>query len=183
MRALLAVGVLAACLTGCGGQGKRTTSTSADYGTLVGAGLHLLRAGNTPAAAQLFEQAVAKDAGDPTAHYDLGVVDQRDGNARAALLQYTRALAADPNYIPALYNKAVLLGMHHRLLSIFYYRKVISLQPRAAAALLNLGLLLGAEGATRAAGVRALSTAVRLQPSLRKRIPGELRALLPRATR
>jgi tetratricopeptide (TPR) repeat protein len=137
--------------------------------------------GNIGAAGQLFVRAVAERPDNPAARFDLGVVYQREGHDRAALIEYSRSLADDQNYVPALYNKAVLLGPRKPLLAIFYYRRVISLRPTAATAFLNLGLLLADQSATRSAGLNALLRAVRLQPSLRQRIPAALRAQLPRS--
>jgi Tfp pilus assembly protein PilF len=173
----VAIGALGLLLAACGGTDRSSSSAAAnaDYGTLVDAGAHLLRSGNIGAATQLFEQAIAKNPADPVGHYDLGVVDQEKGDTKQALREYSQALADDPNYVPALYNKASIFKTRTPLLAIFYYRKVISLRPNAASALLDLGLLLSARQPSRAAGLRALAKAISLQPSLRADIPPQLR--------
>jgi tetratricopeptide (TPR) repeat protein len=175
---VVTIGALGLSLVACGGAGKSSSTASADYATLVDAGTHLLNEGNASAAAQLFEKAIAKDPAAPVGHYDLGVVYEHRGQTKNAMREYSRALAADPNYVPALYNKASILRSSRPLVAIFYYQKVVSLRPKAATALLNLGLLLTAQPGSRAVGLRALAKAIRLQPSLRSDLPAPLQAVV-----
>lgn len=167
-------GVLARRVRGSSTSTSTFTST-ASYQTLVGAGIKLLGVGNTTAAGQLFQQAIAKNPSDPLAHYDLGVVYQGAGNRRGAMREYNQALRADSRYVPALYNAAVLLSPHNAPLSIFYYREVTTIQPHSPTAFLNLGLLEDQTPALRKQAVRDLTRAVQLDPTLRGRIPSSLR--------
>jgi Tfp pilus assembly protein PilF len=166
----------------CGGGSGSTHSpdSKANYTTLVGAGMALLREGNVNAAQQLFEQAVAKDPEGPVAYYDLGVSYQQQGESAVATRMYRRAIRGDPRYVPALYNLAVILGQRNRPLAVqtamFYYRRIIQLQPDSPTAYFNLGLLEITKNALRAHALRDLSRAFKLEPALRDRVPAALRA-------
>jgi tetratricopeptide (TPR) repeat protein len=174
--AIVAAGLL---LGGCGsgGHDSSTTATStASYNTLVDAGIHLLRLGNTKAAGQLFLQAIARNPADPVAHYNLGVVYQGAGDRRDALREYDLALRSNSRYVPALYNKAILMTPVNAPLAIFYYRQVIQIQPNSPTAFLNLGLLENQRKGLRSQALLDVKRAVRLDPSLRGRVPTSLRA-------
>ena len=122
---------------------------------------------------RLFQQAIHKDPSDAIAYYDLGSAYQAAGNNQDALKQYRLALARDPNEVSALYNEAVIYSVHDSALAEFLYRKVIQLKPDSPTALLNLGLLLAVDGAKAQAGV-ALRHAIKLDPTLRARIPASV---------
>lgn len=170
---------LAGSLAACGGSSKPTTSTgSADYGTLVGAGVTLLRQGNPGAAEQLFRQAIPKRPRNPVGYYDLGVAYERAGDARDAVIEYEHALRVDARYAPALFNQAVIIAPRNPPTAMFLYRRVIHLQPDSATAYLNLGLLEIGTRALHRRGVRDLTRAVHLDPALRSRVPASLRAQL-----
>jgi tetratricopeptide (TPR) repeat protein len=174
---------LACSLGACGGSSsptKTTFTSTASYSTLLNAGVHLLRQGNSSAAEQLFQQAIAKDPGGAVAHFDLGVIYQGAGERADALRQYQQALRVDSHYARALFNEAVLLAPHNAALAIYYYRQVVSIQPDSPTALLNLGLLENETKSLHARAVLDLRAAVKLDPSLRARIPAPLsRALGP----
>lgn len=138
--------------------------------------MDLLRQGNTQAAQQLFTKALAKSPNDPVAHYDLGLAYQQTGDLRHALVQYNRALLLNSRYVPALFNEAVIYSLHDVPLAIFYYRKVTAMQPTAPTAFLNLGLLESQIKALHRRAVQDLKRAVDQDPSLRPRIPADLRA-------
>jgi tetratricopeptide (TPR) repeat protein len=175
---LLAVSALAAC----GGKPKNSgpPKVTAPYASLVGAGIVLLRQGNTSAAEQLFNQAIAKNPSDPVAHYNLGVVYQGLGDRKDALRQYRLAVNDDPRYTPALYNAAVLIAPRDPPLAIFYYRRVIAIKPNSPTALLNLALLQARAGWPRKIVVNELRQAVAIQPSLIADVPRRFRAQVGR---
>jgi tetratricopeptide (TPR) repeat protein len=124
----------------------------------------------------LFQQAIAKDPSDAAGQYDLGVAYQGDGDRRDAFHQYSQALADDPRYVPALFNKAILLSAHNAPLAIFDYRHVIDIQPDSPTAFLNVGLLLSRTRSALQLALFDLNQAVRLDPALRSRIPEPLRS-------
>jgi tetratricopeptide (TPR) repeat protein len=127
---------------------------------------------------QLFTRAVAKKPRSPVGYYDLGVALQRAGNENAALRQYRLAVANDPSYTPALYNEAVLIAPRDPALAMFYYHRILAARPNSSTALLNLGLLEAAGHWPRKVVLTTLRQAVRLDPSLRARIPASLRSSL-----
>lgn len=181
LRSLVLLLVAVPLATACGGGGKSSSSSTpsnakAPFKVLIGAGVDLLRQGNTAAAEQLFEQAVAREPTNPVGHYDLGVVLQASGDRRGALRQYRLAFANDPQYTPALFNAAVLIASRDAPLAIFYYHRIIAAKPNSPTALLNLGLLEASTGYPRRFFVPSLRRAVALDPALRTDIPARLRA-------
>jgi tetratricopeptide (TPR) repeat protein len=178
--AAVVVGSLAGMAAACGGsRPTNTTTAQPDYGTLIGAGVHLLRAGNVGAAEQLFEQAIKKNPRIPVGYYDLGVALEQQGQAREAGRMYMQALRVDPAYVPALYNEAVLLGRRGSTpTAIFLYQKIITIKPDSPTALLNLGLLEASQGGLEREAYVDLTHAIRLDPALRAAVPAELLAHL-----
>ena len=127
-------------------------------------------AGRHTEAANDYQDAITHDTHNKSAYYDLGLVQQLQGQAVSAEQNYRAALQIDPNFVPALYNLAILRTTPSPAEAEQLYRHVTSLQPNYAAAHLNLGFLLRAAGNT-AEGNRELSTAVSLDPALASRIP------------
>ena len=164
----------AVALAACGGA-----SDHESYTTLVGQGLKLLKQGNTAAATQKFQEAIARKSSSPVAYYDLGVVYQRQGKTFQARRDYGLAIHYDPTYVPALYNQAGLFANTSTPLAVFYYRRIIRVQPDSPTAYLNLGLLEAASPGLRTRALRDLAQAVKLDPALRADVPPALRALLP----
>jgi tetratricopeptide (TPR) repeat protein len=177
---VVAVGVVAVSLASCsnGSSPTSTTTAPASFSVLIGAGIHLLRQGNTNAAEQLFQQAIARNPNNALGYYDLGVVYQQQGQTDSAEREYTAALGVNPNYVPALYNKALMDGSQRPFLAIALYEKAISIQPDSPTALLHLGLLEATVTHQKPAGLSDLRKAIRLDPALRADIPASLRAQL-----
>jgi tetratricopeptide (TPR) repeat protein len=161
------LGLLTAC--GGGSDGK-----PADANTLLAAGIKAQQQGDTNAARQLFEQVLAKQPNNFYAHYNLGVLDQQAKDTASALREYGAALTINPSYVPALFNEATIFAGSDPALAITTYRRVITLQPKAPTAYLNLGLLEAAHGELQQ-GIKDLTTALHQDPSLGPQIP---RALL-----
>lgn len=157
-------------VTACGGSsdGKKPSAS-----TLLSAGLAAEQKGQLDAARQLFEQVLAKDPGNVYAHYNLGVLAQQDDDTTTALQEYGRALAADPRYVPALFNEATIWGTTNPTLAIATYRQIVQLQPKAPTAYLNLGLLEEQAGQRKQA-LRDLLTALHQDPTLASRLPRKL---------
>jgi tetratricopeptide (TPR) repeat protein len=182
----LVLAALGACLGACSSSKSTsgtttTTSQPASFATLVGAGSDLLRSGNLNAAEQLFEQAIKAEPTNVIGYYDLGVVYQQEGERLDALREYRLALVENPKYVPAIYNRAVLYEVTNAPLAIFYYRTIISLQPDAPTAYLNLGLLQAESKATLPQALTDLAEAVKQDPSLLASIPAPLRSQLSKA--
>jgi tetratricopeptide (TPR) repeat protein len=144
---------------------------------LVDAGLAAERLGHYSAAERLLEQAVIRDPAEFAASYDLGVLYQTQGRDEQAIAEYVRVNAADPTYVPALYNAATIYSSSNPQLAMSTYRKVVVVQPNDSAAYLNLGLL-EARGHELTRARADLLRAIRLQPSLAAAVPRRLLASL-----
>ncbi len=104
------------------------------------------------------------------AWYDLGVVAQEQGYSINAEHNYRQAIAADPHYVPALYNLATVVAATSPSAAVGLYEEVITLAPRNAAAHFNLGL--SEESLGNAVEGRAqIAEAVKLRPSLASQVP------------
>ncbi len=135
-----------------------------------------MRQGNASGAKQLFEQAVGIEPKSAVARYDVGVVDQAEGEAKQALDAYRQAVSRDPRFPPALYNEATVLSATAPLRAMALYRKVIVLQPDSPTALLNLGLLELGFKSMQILAITDLRHAIRLEPSLQSSIPPSVQA-------
>jgi tetratricopeptide (TPR) repeat protein len=170
LSALTVVVVLVGVLTACGGK---SGGKPADASTLLAAGIKAQQQGDANAARQLFEQVLAKQPNNFYAHYNLGVLDQQAKDNASALREYGSALTINPNYVPALFNEATIFATTDPALAITTYRKVVSLQPKAPTAYLNLGLLEAAHGEI-PQGIKDLNTALHQDPTLGTQVPPKL---------
>jgi len=156
----------------------------ASIATTLAAGSAALRQRDYWAAEQLFLQAIKRDPMNAAAYYDLGLAYQDQRNYRAALRAYAKAQVLDPNFLPVIFNRAVLYSRTDPELAMFLYRRVIAIQHDSPTAYLNLGMLEAGQGSKlRRQSEKDLATAVRLDPSLASRIPSSLRSGLPTAGR
>lgn len=162
IRAALALGLLTVVLAACG-----SPQTAA---SLVALGLKAQLAGDLTTAEDNYQQAIKLDTYSMVAHYDLGTVYDRHGNTSQAVGEYTAALVIDPTFTDALFNLAVDTAATDPSGAKELYLKVVSGQPNFAAAWLNLGFILQADGDVTAARVDWSKAAV-LEPSLATRIP------------
>lgn len=163
-----ALGVVLAVLAACGGSSAQSAAQIANND--VNAGLSAQAAGHLADAATDYTNAIAHDQQNKFAYYDLGLVEQLQGQSAAAERNYRAALQIDPNFAPALFNLAIIRTSPAPAEAEELYRHVISLQPNDAAAHLNLGFLLRSEGRT-SEGNSELNLAVSLNPALASRIP------------
>ena len=164
-------------MTACGGSSSSIPRAS--IATTLAAGSAALHQHEYWAAEQLFLQVIKRDPREAAAYYDLGLAYQDRHDYRDALRAYSRAQALDQNFVPVLFNRAILFSRTDPQLAMFLYRRAISLQHDSPTAYLNLGLLEASQGPKlRAQAEKDLAKAVRLDPSLAGRIPA---ALLPKA--
>jgi len=179
--AALSAGI-ACAITACGSGSSSLPQAS--IATTLAAGEAALRQHDYYAAEQLFLQVIKRQPTQVAAYYDLGIAYQDQHDYRDALRAYNRAQALDENFVPAIYNRAVLISRTDPQLAIFLYRRVIALQPDSPTAYLNLGLLEATlPPSAHAEAERDLAKAVKLEPSLEARIPRSLRAGLSTAGR
>lgn len=151
--------VVATFVSGCGSEG----------GDPLTKGLEAHAAGKLEEAERFYRAALADDPSDKFAHYNLGLIAQTQGNESSAVSEYQRTLAVDPQFVPALFNLAVLRTKNDAAEAIELYRKIIGIEPNHATAHLNLGFLLRAFGKA-TEGKAELDKAVKLDPSLAGRV-------------
>lgn len=148
-----------------------SSSPSSSANSSIAQGLSAESHGKTQEAIKDFNAAVAKDPTSAIAYYDLGVVYQQLVNdPTSAANAYNKALLANPNYKPALFNLAILQTQSDPASAITTYNQVLKLSPNDANTLFNLGLLLIAQNQT-LQGHADLKKAISIDPTLAKRVP------------
>lgn len=133
--------------------------------TLVEQGIQQLTNGKDVAAKTTFENVLALDPENLYAWYNLGLIAQRAGDNEEAVERYDHALVIQPDYTPALYNKAILLETTGLDQSIQLYRQVIGIDDQMAAAYMRLGFALLHLGETEE-GEGFLEQGIALDPAM-----------------
>lgn len=173
---LILVGIVVAALCVGGGywlanrDGSTSTADQSAASKALTAGLDAQLRGDTATATAKFREVVTLDPGNKLAFYNLGLIEQNQNNLTAAETEYRKAIAIDPAYAPALYNLGIIVADSNADEAIALYRKATEADPSFARAYLNLGLLLFDTGDA-IGSAQALTQAVRLDPTLRARIP------------
>ncbi len=161
--------LLLVLLTGCsGGDDKPDAESSASLSpadALVQTGLEQLEAGDTAQATTTFEDVLDLDADNVYAHYNLGLLAQSAGEDEDAVEHYDAALATDPEFTAALYNKAIVLETDDLDASVALYRRVLDVDPDMAAAHMRLGFALLHLGENEEAEEH-LATGIELDPAM-----------------
>jgi tetratricopeptide (TPR) repeat protein len=142
---------------------------------LLNDGVAALSAGKSSTATADFNAVISTDPSDKylnnnIAYYDLGVINQTQGNTNAAITDYKDAIVLDANYPAAEYNLAIEETASDPTGAIALYRQVISASPSDVNAIYNLGLLLYETG-QKTEGETYLSQAIKMAPSLAKKVP------------
>jgi tetratricopeptide (TPR) repeat protein len=159
--------VAALLLAACGGSSKSDAQVATDE---LNAGLAAQGSGHNDEAAQHYHNVLAHDPHNQYAYYDLGVIDQNAGRAADAEKEYRQALQIDGNMEGALFNLAILVTKKSPDEAAALYQKAIAVQPRNAAAHLNLGYVYRDAGKADAAKAE-FDTAVKLDPAMSTRLP------------
>lgn len=172
MAVAISSALLALALTACGGGPSPSGSprTSGSVQAELDRAVHEEVNGNEAQAVVDFLAVVKTDPRNQIAWYNLGVIAGRNKQSNQAVRDYRAALGGDPHYVPALYNLAVLEAPAHPAQAVVLYRQVVRLQPKMAAAHLNLGLALESLG-QQAAGEAQIASALALDPTLASRVP------------
>ncbi len=144
---LALLGASAGCTHGSD-SGASHPSSSASEATLLNQGVSQGLAGKYDAASAIFQQIVSADPDNKLAWFDLGYLCQVRGDRGTATTDYDRALAIDPNYTPAMYNKAILLESSNVDDAIDLYRKILTIDSKASTTHIRLGMLLDQKGDT-----------------------------------
>ncbi|MBM7520485.1 tetratricopeptide repeat protein [Nocardioides nitrophenolicus] len=159
-------------VTGCSGDDEKKPAPAAESSagpsaadTLVHTGLRQLEAGEDAKARATFENVLELDRENVYAHYNLGLLDQKAGRTKDAGAHYDAALATEPEFAPALYNKGILLEASDLEGAVDLYRRALDVDPKLAAAHMRLGFALLHLGETKEAEEH-LATGVELDPSM-----------------
>src|ERR1700685_1873608 len=92
------------------GKGSPASLTDGSQVTsLLQSGLTQAGKKNWSAATSSFKKVLAISPSNVYANYDLGWIAQSTDNSNEAISYYTKALAANASYTPAMYNEAILL--------------------------------------------------------------------------
>jgi tetratricopeptide (TPR) repeat protein len=171
---LALLGAAAAC-TAQGTAGAGANPTASNQVSLLDQGVNQGLAGRYDEANAIFQQIVAADPNNKLAWYDLGYISQVRNDPTTAIADYDRALAADPNYTPAMYNKAILLESSNVDGAIDLYRKILTIDSKASTTHMRLGLLLDRKG-DKADARNEFTAAVSIDAGLRSAVPQPYRS-------
>lgn len=160
------VGLAILFLAACGAQSAPAQTAT----NLVTEGLKAQLSGDAATAQHDYLQAIQLDPNNDVAHFDLGTVYDEQQHKAQAVQEYQMALVIAPNFTDALFNLAVDTAGANPPSAEELYSKAVSLQPTFAAAWLNLGFTLLAEGKSDQAKVD-WTKAVAIDPTLASRIP------------
>jgi tetratricopeptide (TPR) repeat protein len=162
---LLSITIIASA---CGGG---SPSPAASANSDISQGLSAKAAGRSQQAIDDFKAAAAANPANPIPYYDLGVMYQQvEHNPAQATSEYNKALLADGNYKPALFNLAILDTPSNPAAAINLYNQLLKINPNDANVLFNLGLLLYSQGQT-IQGQADVTKADFLDPALKSRVP------------
>jgi tetratricopeptide (TPR) repeat protein len=143
------------------------TNGSGQVTSLLQTGLTQADKKNWSAATTTFQKVLAINPTNVYADYDLGWIAQSRGNSNEAISYYTKCLAANATYTPAMYNEAILLESSHPQQAIAMYQKIVGVDPKASSAYLRLALVQAEQGDTAAAKAND-AKAVSIDPALSK---------------
>ncbi len=170
------LGVLSACTGGGGGGATPAVSASNNGDALLSLGIQQATAGQAAAARATFQQLLALDPQNKYAWFNLGYLAQQANTPTEAVTDYDKALATDPNYTPAMYNKAIVLESSDVAGAIALYRKILVINPKASTTHVRLGLLLDKTGDKTGAQTE-FTAAVALDSKLLSSVPAAYRSL------
>jgi tetratricopeptide (TPR) repeat protein len=149
------------------GQSNPASLADSQVTSLLQSGLKQADQKNWSAARTTFQNVLAINPSNVYANYDLGWIAQSTGNSNGAISYYTKALAANASYTPAMYNEAIILEASHPQEAIAVYQKIVSIDPKASSAYLRLALVQAELGDTTAAKAND-AKAISLDPALSK---------------
>jgi tetratricopeptide (TPR) repeat protein len=178
-RSLAVIVFTGTLLLACSSSSKRVAvspKTAAEVKALLTAGTKAQQAGDSVTAGNDYTEALRQDPANAFAAYDLA---QLAGNRADALRYYDMALANDPLFTQALFNKAILVASTNPNQAIALYGRVVSQAQSnvTTGAYFNLGLLLVGQHHTSEGQVN-INEALRRDPSLSSRIPADVKQAL-----
>jgi Tfp pilus assembly protein PilF len=162
---LVAAFVLASCGGGRPDSKSQSTSSAASVAALINTGIAQASAKHYVQADTTFRDILVLSPKNKFAWYNLGLIAQLQKRSASALADYSNALAADPAYTPAMYNKAILLERGAPRSALALYRHITSIDPRASTAYLRESFVYGRLG-DRSKASQARSKAIALDSRL-----------------
>ncbi len=174
MKSGLAVAIVGLSITlgGCSDKEPGAASdTSHQEVDLLQQALNLHVAGDLVGARKIYIEIVKNDQNNKYAYYNLGLIDQTNGDLESAANEYSLALTIDSAYYPALYNLGIIRETSgNNSEAIGLYEKAIAASPDYARAHLKLGRLLKETGEV-ARGEAEIATAIELDPAIETAVP------------
>jgi tetratricopeptide (TPR) repeat protein len=152
-------------LAGCGGGGLTSSNPTASAATLLNIGIAQASAKQYLQAETTFRDVLVLSPHNKFAWYNLGLIAQLQKKSEPALTDYSKALATDPSYTPAMYNKAILLERANPRSALALYKQITSINPQASTAYLRESFVyerLGQRNKARQARARAVALDGRL---------------------
>lgn len=120
-----------------------------------------------------YQQVLEDDPENHLALYNLGLVEQSQGDTAQAEDYYRQTLEVEPEYIPALFNLAIIRSAEGaREEAVQLYTQIIEIDPEHAGAHLNLAFAHLEQG-NEAAAQESFARAVELNPEYQDRVPAE----------
>ena len=134
--------------------------------TALDAGLKAHAAGDLTTATTEYLNVQKYDPRNKFAFYNLALIDESNSNYGLATTKYRSAIETDAVYEPALFNLAILRTAADPQEAIALYKRAVKANPKDAAALLNLGLLLRTNGEKKT-GDKYVLKAIVMNPKLK----------------
>jgi Tfp pilus assembly protein PilF len=154
------------CSSDQGAGGKSPAENAKAASAALDAGLKAHAAADLTTATTEYNTVQKYDPTNKFAFYNLALIDEAQSNYGLAATKYRSALETDPVYGPALFNLAILRTAPDPAEAISLYKRAVKANPKDAAALLNLGLLLRANG-KKATGDKYVLRAITMNPKLK----------------
>jgi tetratricopeptide (TPR) repeat protein len=140
-------------------------AATAQVDTLLEKGIAQAQAGDLDAARVTFDNVLSLDPGNKYALFNLGIIEQSRKKRAAALDYYDAALESDPEYTPAMYNKAILVERADLEEAVGIYEAILEIDPEASTTYLRLSFAYEELGQQEKADTMR-QKAVELDPSL-----------------
>lgn len=168
-------------LAACSGGSDAATSPSATPAAATSAAnpqvVTLLKQGITQAQNRQFDAAkttftnvLAIDPTNKYANYNLGLIAQTANDTKGAIAYYDKAIGADANFTPALYNKAIAVEATKPDEVISMYENIVKINPKASTAFYRLSMAYARKGESQKAS-DARAKALAIDPSLATQSP------------
>jgi Tfp pilus assembly protein PilF len=135
--------------------------------TLLQAGISQAQQSQWAAAVTTFSDVLALSPRNVYALYNLGLIDQSNGNIPGAGDYYYQAIAIDPSYTPAMYNLAITLEDSDPAQALDLYHKIVAINPQASTAYLRMAFVYAQQGEAQHAKA-AQAKAAAIDPALGK---------------